>query len=124
MQLKLDCVREVMLQLEKCAKNENSDVKLLNKALPEFSEDDIQYTCLKLHEAGYIDAYVKFRPSIKRDEVHWITGITFQGHEFIAAIKDHKMWAKIQTVCSEIGNYTVTAILEISNRIAQNQLSP
>lgn len=62
MQLNPDCIREVLLAIRDIPKGESLTCGEIHKILDEFSPDDIDYTCLKLQEAGLIDAKIKNLP--------------------------------------------------------------
>lgn len=59
MKLDADCVRDVLLVAETCPFNSSLYFRDLKTALPNYADDDIAYTCLKLKEAGLLSVVTK-----------------------------------------------------------------
>lgn len=99
MELNPDCVRAVLLAVEACPFNETLNVEKLAAQLPDYSEEDIWYTCLKLKEGNLIDVetfpvVMSVMPGIKA-----IKCLTYNGHEFLAKIRDEHQWGTIKKEC-------------------------
>ncbi|WP_164995861.1 DUF2513 domain-containing protein [Miniphocaeibacter massiliensis] len=112
MKLNLDCIRDILLQLENLEFDSYTTTSKLSEIL-NYSSDEIEYSCLKLYEAGYIDAMViktmnRFLPGIKS-----IHDITYDGHEFLSTIRDNNNWKVIKDRAKTIGVFSLKTISQI-----------
>lgn len=115
MKLNVDCIRDVLLEIEKTPYGENLGEKALYSALESFSKADIDYSVIKLKEADFINAVI----CVPDDGiVHKIViyDITWDGHQFLDKIREPSVWEKIK----ENGGKAVASIsglLEIISKI-------
>jgi len=116
MKLDIDCMRDVMLLLEDIKYDTPIPVSCLTKNLISYPEDVIQYTCLKLYQAGLIDGLICGNnpgiPYIKE-----IYDITFTGHQFLADIHSDTVWTSVKGIASSIGSKSVPAIMQIASNV-------
>ena len=86
MKYDLDCAYEILRTLE--AKESDCSMSFieLNNSLPTFSNRPctVQYTCLKLEEAGYIKLERKHMGAHLSDFVERITDVTVSGHNWLS----------------------------------------
>ncbi|MDE5777466.1 MAG: DUF2513 domain-containing protein [Lachnospiraceae bacterium] len=116
MKLNIDCVRDVLLQCEEIPLNGKLSFKELVALLSGYSEDDLTYTCIKLHEAGYLSiVYIDYKG--KEKHVSSISDISFQGHEFLNNIKDSSVWNNIKNVGSKVGATSISAFTQIATGV-------
>ena len=90
MELKKECVRNVLLFIEKKLPYGDS-IEATSIKLKSYSQNDILYTCNQLLEAGLINAE-KEKWIISDDSIITIKGLTYSGHEFLNSIRDPKIW--------------------------------
>ena len=118
MQLKHDCIRALLLYLEKNLKinthglPEGIKVKNIDfdMELPSFSVNDIYYSIQKLVEAEYI--YVRKENVSPR--VMIIDEISLKGHEFIDASKNNTVWKKaIEFIKQKGGGITLEVVKQL-----------
>ncbi|NLZ46641.1 MAG: DUF2513 domain-containing protein [Clostridiales bacterium] len=118
MQLKHDCIRALLLYLEKNLKinthglPEGIKVKNIDfdMELPSFSVNDIYYSIQKLVEAEYI--YVRKENVSPR--VMIIDEISLKGHEFIDASKNNTVWKKaIEFIKQKGGGITLEVLKQL-----------
>lgn len=133
MKLNPDCVRDVMLELEKELGIEKKSKKIyqflaldvydLASRMEEkfgYRGEDVVYSALQLWESGYIVTNGKHPVYGNMDTVEMggIIYITPKGHEFISAIHSTKTWAeKISPVLKRIGNVSLSIIESVSKGI-------
>lgn len=115
MKLNVDCMREVLLVMEDMPRNESLTGTELREILSEFSDDDVDYTCLKLKEAGYIDAVIKQLP--EEFIVLRLDDITFDGHQFLANIHSDNIWKDVKVISSKVGSQSVNALSQIATGV-------
>ena len=119
MKLNPDCVRDVLLAVESCPFEQVLNLETLSASLPDYSENDLCYTCLKLDEGGYltlvsIDNMRSYRPGIK-----CIVDLTYQGHEYLNTIRDPKIWSKAKAAAQSLGNFSLKTLGLIAQEIAK-----
>ncbi len=121
MKLNVDCMRDIMLEAEKQPLNEELTFHDLKKVLPNYSEDELAYTCIKLSEAGLIKALI-----INADNltiVEFISDITYEGHQFLANIHSDNIWGKTKSILGEIGSTSVSTVIQVAANVVQAFIS-
>lgn len=94
MKLNVDCVRAVLLEMEKISYGQNLRPETLYSTLETFGKNDIDYSIIKLKEAGFIDAIIcESDNGVARKIV--IKDITCDGHQFLDNIREPSVWEKI-----------------------------
>lgn len=115
MKLKIDCVKDVLEELESfpigC-----SSLSDLEKSIARHGSEDVLYTIAKLSEAKYINADVE-RTIDGYPHVFYIYDLTFTGHEFLNRIRSQDVWAKIKGAVCEGGTASLKIIGEIAAEI-------
>lgn len=126
-----DCIRAVMLQIEKewAIKDDGhghmvfGSLGLLQlcKSLPDYTKEDIFYTLYNLEQAGYIKAQISWsNGTVYRCVVNYMT---YTGHEFLNGIRDPKHWAVIKSGINAVRNYSLDAINAIAGGITSAAIS-
>lgn len=119
MKMNLDCVRDVLLALENQEFNEVLSFESLKSNLRKYTESDLQYACIKLHEAGYIKASYIEIDNAPMPYVPEIYDITFQGHEFLNNVREKSVWDKTKSIAKSIGTFSVQAIGQIAFNVVE-----
>lgn len=119
MKLDINCVRSVLLATETLDYGEQLLFQEFFKKpqLEGYSEDAVQYTCLKLTEAGYLTAQV-VRYIHHPDRVTKIIDLTYNGHEFLNTIRSDKVWEKISSTAKSAGVFSLKGLVEIGVQVA------
>ncbi len=103
MKLNYDCIREVLLALERLSTMQDNlmfEPLILDDfttAISKYSDKDILYSLQKLNEVGYIlatDNNDIDKPFDKKKFI--IYDISYSGHEYLANIRDNKIWKQIK----------------------------
>ena len=126
MKLNADCIRDVLLELEKsltystdeAGRLEKNSVSLheLDCILIRYKKEDIFYTLSNLEQAGYIRMTVNGAGNSVY--LCLVNCITFQGHEFLEKIRSDHAWGKVKAGTEAIRNYSLDAISAIANGVA------
>jgi len=112
MKLNPDCIRDVLLQVEKQQYMEELPIDTLCRNLTEYSNEEIEYTCLKLEEAGFLELNgVKLDGGII---LHSVEDITFAGHQFLADVREEPIWKTTKAVVKKTGASSLSAITQIA----------
>lgn len=112
MKLNLDCVRDVLIEMESFPLG-CYNVTSFTNIIPKHSWDDINYTLYKLAEAGFIIATYELRPD-GQVRINVVYDITFKGHEFLAGIKSQDIWSRISETIKQGG----AASLQVISKVA------
>ena len=114
MKLNPDCVRDTLLAIESADYNTYISPRILQQELPQYSESEIEYTCLILDDGGFLIAMIVDLPGQLMPSVKSVIRLTYQGHELIAKIRDPERWPKLRTALSVIRDYSLSAISAIA----------
>lgn len=117
MKLNPDCMRDILLCLESLHYNECTTVDEIAKYLPSYCMDDILCTCVKLHEAEFIETLSKQPIEFILLEIIAIKDITYKGHQFISEIREDKIWSGVKSIAGKIGATSLNAFTQIASSV-------
>lgn len=127
MKLNYDCVRSVLLTVEKSKTIDEElninplAVETIFEQLPKYEDSEILYTIEKLKEAGYINAALHFAAG------HFIDGtvssITYSGHEYLDNIREPEVWRKVKAMLKNAGATTLPLISQAAKMLIGSQLT-
>ena len=127
MKLNYDCVRSVLLTVEKSKTIDEElnlnplTVETIFEQLTKYEDNEILYTIEKLKEAGYINATVSFAAG------HFIDGtvssITYSGHEYLDNIREPEVWRKVKAMLKNAGAITLPFISQAALMLIGSQLT-
>lgn len=118
MKLDIECVRDVLLELETFPIGVYL-VGSLKNSIANHGRENVEYTLVKLSEANYVNVqYCRMtNGSFLFDS---ILDITFQGHEFLEKIRSDTVWnQKLKPIFSSVGS----ASFEVISAVASNLLT-
>ena len=125
MKLNADCVRSVLLELEE-KPLDNYLPEDLSESVEKYGAENVEYTILKLQEAGYIHAGIT-RTLSGDYEIFGIFDITFQGHEFLNSIRSPSVWERLKDSTLEGGTACLKVVgdiaVEILKEVAKQKLN-
>lgn len=119
MVLNPDCVRDVLLSIESCGFGERLTLEKLCEKAPQYSEEDLWYTCLKLEEGGYIDLITFTALRMPMPGIKEIKSLTYQGHEFLDSVREDKNWGKVKLVAKKAGTFSLSSLGDIAKEVAK-----
>lgn len=117
MRLDADLVRAVLLTIEDSPYDTQICLSNLQSALPDYTLEELNYTCLKLHEGGLINSAFTSTCSHTLPELVAITSLTFHGHQFLEKIRDDDHWGTVKRGLASIRNYSLSAIGTIAESV-------
>lgn len=127
MKLNYDCVRSVLLTVEKSKTIDEElnlnplTVETIFEQLPKYEDNEILYTIEKLKEAGYINAALHFAAG------HFIDGavssITYSGHEYLDNVREPEVWRKVKAMLKNAGATTLPLISQAAQMLIGSQLT-
>ncbi|MED1790351.1 DUF2513 domain-containing protein [Brevibacillus laterosporus] len=122
MELKHDCVRNILLTLESSGYEEILTLRnyVEKPLISDYDDIDIVYACEKLVEAGFINA------SIKRLSGNSITlrikSITWDGHQFLDNIRDDSIWRETKQVSSKVASASLGILSDVASSLLKKTL--
>ena len=123
MKLNVDCMRDILLTMESYSYGEVSDIDTLHDALPNYTEEEISYACLKMDEAGFIDILSADMTGSFIPTVVQVTDITYEGHQFLENIRQQNIWNKTKETAKKLGSFSISALQAISQQIILNMIN-
>lgn len=122
MKLNLDCMRDILIEMEKSEYGEPLYPSRIYKALPQYSEDEINYSIVKMKEAGFIKAATQSRMEYDTVVVR-LDDITYQGHQFLADVRSDTIWNKTKSILNEIGSTSISSVIQVASGVIQTIIS-
>lgn len=113
-----ECVRAVLLAVEACPYGKTIRLPALHEKLPEYSDESLNYTCLKLEEGGYLDASFLSAMRQPLPVLFEIKCMTYAGHEFLDTVRDDTNWGKVKDIAKKSGVFSLKAIVDIGKDVA------
>lgn len=98
-------------------------VKTLHERLPEYTQEDLNYTCLKLHEAGFINLQCVPVLGSTMPSIVSIGDLSYHGHEFLNSVRDNKNWSQIKDVAKKAGIFSIKGISQIAESVAVSAIT-
>lgn len=136
MKLNIDCVRDVLLAVEEYCAFKASYIKEadalrfqcislsqqeLFAKLPQHYAEDIAYSVLILHEAGYIAVNIsQFNNIINHFTVY---RLTYAGHEFLDVIRPADRFRKIKQCALSIGAECLGTFMKLGTGLLGDAVS-
>lgn len=131
MKLDHECVRDVLLAIEKLQVFFVNDAKEIEKnslvpndlyqELPQYTKEDIFYSAYNLDQAGFISMSIRW---IDSAAVYWVINyMTYTGHEFLNSIRDESRWNGIKKALPAIRNYSLEAISAVASGMTSAAIS-
>ncbi len=87
-----DLIRHILLATEAA----QATVKVSYEDMDDCTEESFRYNTLLLSEAGLVHSVV-----LPRIHVTVVESLTWEGHEFLDAIRDEATWSKIKSLAHE-----------------------
>ena len=127
MKLNYDCVRSVLLTVEKSKTIDEElnlnplTVETIFEQLPKYEDNEILYTIEKLKEAGYINAALLFAAGHFLDGA--VSSTTYSGHEYLDNIREPDVWRKVKAMLKNAGATTLPLISQAAQMLIGSQLT-
>lgn len=122
MRLDPDCVREILIYLEKMdtfVTDEDGDISLqgafletICQQLPSYPKAQVFYTLKTLDDGGFLNMTEQWGGDSLRN-CH-VSSLTYVGHEFLESIRDSNRWKTVKMGLASVKNYSLSAIEAIA----------
>lgn len=118
-----DCARDIMLAVEGLESNKTLTIPRLAEMYPDYSEDVLNYHCLKLLEADFIDAsQVPVRGQVL-PQISKILALTYDGHQALEDIRPQPVWKQAKEAVAAVGSFSMHALAEAAAAIVSSGVS-
>ncbi|MGG0756699.1 DUF2513 domain-containing protein [Brevibacillus laterosporus] len=122
MELKHDCVRNILLTLETFEYDEILSLRNYTQKplIADYDDVDIVYTCEKLMEAGLINGHIK---RLSGNNIAFrINDITWEGHQFLDNIRDDSIWRETKQVSSKVASASLGILSDVASSLLKKTL--
>lgn len=119
MRLNSDCVRDVLLAIEKYqSPNTSIELSYLAKTpeLAKYSKDDLKFTLQALENAKFVELSFDYSGET------YIEQITWKGYEFLDSIRSPKIWRKIKKTVNSVGTVSLPVLINLASKAAEKFL--
>ena len=114
MKLNPDCMRDVMLAVEAAPFGAHITERELSAWLPQWSAEDIMYSCIQLGKVQYLEVEEKRYISSRGVVVH---DLTPQGHLALNNIRKDTIWNKAKAIALKAGKAGIVALVDIAKDV-------
>ncbi|MEY2385724.1 DUF2513 domain-containing protein [Lactococcus lactis] len=113
MKLNHDCVREVILDIEKNQSMGNFyGSENVGEHLSQYTDEDIIYSIDQLDQAGFIEVSSNY--SMELIGSYMIKGITWEGHQFLDNVRDNKIWSLTKKSASKVASVSLPVMAQLA----------
>lgn len=123
MKLNYDCIRDLLLTIEEKADDSSFDSSEIEEFATEYGYElnVVIYHIQRLKEAEFIEATISYGSN----EIYnyYIDYITWDGHQFIDAIRPKTVWETTTKVSKELGVSTISSLSQIASNVVSQIIS-
>ncbi|NQE51859.1 DUF2513 domain-containing protein [Herbaspirillum rubrisubalbicans] len=117
----MDLIRELLLKLE-AWQMEPGDVFSINPDDPEIAVDgysgaEIEYHLALLREKGFINC-----PGSQPMFGITYAGLTWEGHDFLDAVRNPEIWSKTKDGARAAGGFTIDLLKDLAKGLVKKQI--
>lgn len=105
----MDLVRSILFRMEEHDYEDDGSISA-DSFEPEYTERQVMHHFGLLWKAGLIDA---MDASAARGEYYIPTAITWQGHEFLDAVRSQSIWNQVKTKAKDFGGFVPLEIAKL-----------
>lgn len=115
----LDLIRKILLKIE----DSNVDEALTNIQIEGHEHDETAYHISLLKSAGFIEGEILYEIGSGVPSAYMIFGMTWEGHDFLDACRNEKIWVKAKEKLKTVGDEVPLEVLKkvlielISNQV-------
>lgn len=128
MKLNPDCIRDILITVESMEYNTAYTLTNLCSQLPSYSEEELNYHCLQLIDAGLLNAKAISVMGQISPQLFRIFDLTYSGHQFLADVRSDTTWNKTKNIAKNVGSESLHALKDIAVGVVtaaiQNQFGP
>ncbi|TKI65605.1 DUF2513 domain-containing protein [Lysinibacillus mangiferihumi] len=110
MKLNHDLIRDLLLAIEEISNGHaNFYIETIaQEHLPQYDFEEVEYHNMQLAQAGLI--------KVANKNSHYVLDLTWDGHQYIASIREQSIWNKTKTVVQPFGVVTLDVIKDVATK--------
>jgi len=112
----MNLIRDILLAVER---NPSPTEMMQELEVPGFNDDDVHYHVELLAKSGMLTAHE--RQAIGLYAWHPIA-LTWEGHDFLDAVRDPDVWAKTQKGAEAAKGFTVDLLKDLAKGLIKKQI--
>lgn len=116
----LDTIRLLMEAFEKCPPGDM--IQTITGEFPVSSKSEVFAHIQMLIDAGYLEGNVRVYPDPPGGGSMHIKRITWEGYDFLDAVRNNDVWEKVKRGAKTAGSWTVGLLLELAKEEAKQRL--
>lgn len=117
----MDLIRELLLKLEALKMRPGDVVHMMQDddeiKIPGYEPDVIEYHATLIGSAGLIDS-----GTVRAMQGITFRALTWEGHDFLDAIRDPEIWAKTKKGAAAAGGFTVDLLRDLAKGFIRKQV--
>ena len=116
MKLNPDCIRDILLEIESVSTISTAwvyDSDSPSRRLCKYSKYEIGYHARQCSKSNLVDGFHLYGDC---DSIS-ISDLTPKGHEFLANIRENKIWNNVKSISAKVGSASLDAIVQISSNV-------
>ena len=116
MKLNPDCIRDILMDIEETTTIDTSwnyDSHNPSKRLSQYDKYEVAYHTRQCYFSHLVNDFHLYGNS---DEIV-VNDLTPAGHQFLANIRENKIWSGVKTIAEKVGSSSLDAIVQISSNI-------
>lgn len=117
MVLNPDCVRDTLLTIEERPFGVHWDFSDLCDKLPNYSSEQLTYTCLQLFDGNFLNILPTQTLSDATREVVAINDLTYSGHQLLNSIRPPTNWEKVKKALNKVEIFSLPTMIDIIKEI-------
>ncbi|USK61297.1 DUF2513 domain-containing protein [Peribacillus asahii] len=116
MRLNHDLIRDLLITIEEISNGRiNFGVEFIAEThLPDYELEEVIYHVKQLAQARLI--------TVPERSTSYIIDLTWEGHQYIANIRDQTIWSKTKSLINPLGGATIDVIKDISKTLVLKSL--
>lgn len=119
MELNHDCLRDVLLEVEKIPLGGKLHSRDLAEQMPKYEHDVVIYTIRKLFEGKYISG----NEPTSNHSGGVVKELTLKGHNFLDTIRPKETWDLVKEKANSIGSVSIDVLSSIASQVGTAILS-
>ena len=116
MKREMDLIRQILLEVER----QPFTGKVIELGIEDHSSEEVSYHIMLLQEAGLIEAV---NLSSHTNLIWKPVRLTWQGYEFLEAVKDDARWNRVKDIMGNAGGYVFEVAKAIAVALLKDQIS-
>lgn len=116
MKLNPDCVRDILLAVESLPDVKHFflfDSESISELFPRYSHEEVMYHLRQCELNDFL-----LHPSHDSNyETYTVYDLTPKGHQFLANIRENKIWNGVKSIAGKIGSTSLDSIVQIASNV-------